>query len=68
VREVIETCRKITGGEIKAVEGPRRPGDPPVLVADPTRAREELGWEPKFRALEEIAQTAWEWKRRRYRT
>lgn len=63
VREVIEACRKVTGRKIEVVEGPRRPGDPPALVADPTRAREELGWEPRFTELEEIVETAWAWKR-----
>lgn len=65
VREVIETCRRVTGREIEVVEGERRPGDPPMLVADPSRAQRELGWEPKFKRLEEIVETAWEWQRRR---
>jgi len=65
VREVIETCRRVTGREIKVVEGARRPGDPPQLVADPSRAQRELGWEPKFKTLEEIVETAWEWQRSR---
>lgn len=64
VREVIETCRKVTGQEIEVVEGERRPGDPPVLVADPSRAQRELGWEPKFKRLEEVVETAWRWQRR----
>lgn len=64
VREVIETCRRVTGREIKVVEGARRPGDPPQLVADPGRARRELGWEPRFKTLEEIVETAWEWQSR----
>ncbi|HIC95986.1 TPA: UDP-glucose 4-epimerase GalE [Candidatus Bipolaricaulota bacterium] len=62
VREVIETCRRITGREIKVVEGGRRPGDPPVLVADPAKAKEELDWEPRFKALEGIVETAWRWQ------
>jgi len=65
VCEVIETCREVTGGKIKAVEGPRRPGDPPQLVADPSKARRELGWEPRFTDLKEIVRTAWERRRRR---
>lgn len=65
VREVIETCRKVTGREIEVVEGERRPGDPPELVADPSLAQRELGWEPKFKRLEEIVETAWRWQRRR---
>jgi len=47
VREVIETCREVTGGEIRVIEGPRRPGDPPQLVTDSSKARKELGWESK---------------------
>ena len=66
VREVIETCERVTGREIPVVEGPRRPGDPPALVADPTRARRELGWEPRFASLEEIVATAWRWMLRRH--
>jgi len=59
VREVIESCRRVTGVTIPAVEGPRRPGDPAVLVADPTRAMRELGWKPRFTGLDEIVDTAW---------
>jgi UDP-glucose 4-epimerase len=43
------------------VESPRRPGDPPVLVASSEKIRSELGWTPKYASLEEILQTAWEW-------
>ncbi len=61
VREVIEVCKRVTGRDFRVVEGPRRPGDPPALVADPTKAKQELGWEPRFTELEEIIATAWEW-------
>jgi len=64
VREVIEVSERVTGRSIEAVEAPRRAGDPAILVADPRRAMEELGWQPRFRKLEEIVQTAWEWMRR----
>lgn len=67
VKEVIETCRKVTGRGIKAIEAARRPGDPPQLVADPSKAQRELNWEPQFKTLEEIVRTAWEWQRRRAR-
>ena len=66
VREVIAACQKITGSEIKVAEGPRRPGDPPQLVADPSRAYRELGWKPRFTELREIVRTAWEWRRRQH--
>ena len=60
VREVIEAARRVTGREIPAVEEARRPGDPPQLVADPARARAELGWTPR-RGLDEMIADAWAW-------
>lgn len=62
VREVIDACRIVTGREIKVVEGKRRPGDPPQLVADPSQARAELSWTPSYTELEEIVETAWKWR------
>lgn len=61
VREVIDTCRQISGNPIAVVEEPRRPGDPPRLIADASKAINELGWKPKFPKLEDIVRTAWEW-------
>jgi UDP-glucose 4-epimerase len=61
VREVIEACRRVTGHPIAAVTGPRRNGDPPELVADPSRAREILAWQPQFGEIESIVETAWRW-------
>ncbi len=61
VREVIETCRAITGHEIPVVEKPRRPGDPPRLIAASARIRRELGWEPRFQRLDAIIESAWKW-------
>src|SRR6266436_1653674 len=61
VREVIQTCRRVTGRPIKAVEKPRRPGDPPRLVAAPDRAVKELGWQPRFPKLDDIVASAWRW-------
>ena len=63
VREVIEVARRVTGHRIPATETPRRPGDPPVLVASSENIRRELGWTPKFGSLESIVQSAWEWHR-----
>jgi UDP-glucose 4-epimerase len=63
VREVIETARKVTGHPIPAVVGPRRPGDPAVLVASSETIRAELGWQPRFTDLESIIASAWEWHR-----
>jgi UDP-glucose 4-epimerase len=61
VRQVIQTCEHVTGRPIPAVEKPRRPGDPPKLVASATKAIHELGWKPAFPKLEDIVKTAWAW-------
>lgn len=61
VRQVIETCRLVTGFAIPAVESPRRPGDPSRLIADASLARKVLGWEPMRARLEEIVIDAWNW-------
>jgi UDP-glucose 4-epimerase len=61
VREVIKMCEKVSGKSIKAIEKPRRPGDPPRLVAAANKAFDELGWKPKFPKLEDIVSTAWAW-------
>lgn len=63
VREVINTCRKVTGKDIKAVEADRRPGDPPRLVASAHKAHNSIGWDPKFPDLETIIAHAWNWHR-----
>ncbi len=61
VLEVIEACREITGCEIPAIVGPRRPGDPPELVADASKAKSVLGWEPSYVDARPIIETAWKW-------
>jgi UDP-glucose 4-epimerase len=63
VREVIETCREATGAKISAASAPRRPGDPPRLIADPTRIERALGWRPERSALHDIVASAWAWHR-----
>ncbi len=63
IREVLEMAREVTGCAIKAEVGPRRPGDPAVLIADSTRIIEELGWQPKYNTLRQIIETAWNWHR-----
>jgi UDP-glucose 4-epimerase len=60
VRQVIDTARRVTGREIRAVEEDRRPGDPPALVAAADRARAELGWVPE-KSLEDMIGDAWAW-------
>jgi len=61
VREVIETARRVTGRQIAVKEGPRRPGDPPSLVASSERIARDLGWKPRFPQLAAIIETAWRW-------
>jgi len=63
VREVIEAARRVTGHPIPAKETPRRPGDPPVLVASSEKIQRELEWKSKFATLESIVQSAWDWHR-----
>src|SRR5206468_3932229 len=54
VREVIKMCEKVSGKSIPTIEKPRRPGDPPKLIASAERAIAELGWKPKYPKLEDI--------------
>ncbi len=61
VREVIDTVKKVSGKDFKVVESDRRPGDPPILTSDATKATNELGWKTKFPELEKIVATAWQW-------
>ncbi len=61
VREVIAACRKITGRTINTVEQPRRPGDPPRLIASSAKVKSELGWRPHFQSLDAIIESAWKW-------
>jgi UDP-glucose 4-epimerase len=60
VRQVIEAVRRVTGREFEVREEPRRPGDPPALVAANARAREGLGWAPEH-SLDEMVADAWAW-------
>jgi UDP-arabinose 4-epimerase len=64
VAAIVDAARQRTGCDIKVAVGPRRAGDPPVLTADPSRAREQLGWTPRFSGLEDIIDTAWRWRMR----
>ena len=61
VREVIDSCRKVTGRKIDIVEKPRRPGDPPRLIASSEKIKRELGWKPQFQSLDAIIESAWKW-------
>jgi UDP-glucose 4-epimerase len=61
VREVVDTVKKVSGKKFKVVETDRRPGDPPILTSNATKAKNELGWKPQIPDLEEIISTAWQW-------
>ena len=60
-RQVVEVAREVTGKPIKAVDAPRRPGDPATLVASSEKAMNVLGWKPEFADLNKIVETAWNW-------
>lgn len=64
VRQVLEVARKVTGHAIPAMDSPRRPGDPPVLVASAQKIQQELKWQPKYPNLDSIVNSAWEWRRK----
>ena len=64
VQEVIDSARQVTGRDIEVVNAPRRAGDPARLVADATRARAELGWQPARFDLKTIMNDAWQWERK----
>ena len=63
VREVIDAARRVTGVDFSVGEGKRRPGDPPVLYADSSKIRTELGWKARITDLGEMIDTAWCWYR-----
>jgi UDP-glucose 4-epimerase len=62
--EVVKTAERITGRKIPHKLSPRRPGDPAVLVASNEKLKHVLGWEAKHSSLEEIVQSAWDWRRK----
>ena len=62
VREVLEAVRRVTGLPVPHAIGPRRDGDPAVLYASSAKIRSELGWTPRFEALDLIMETAWRWR------
>ncbi|WP_332698691.1 UDP-glucose 4-epimerase GalE [Halalkalibacter lacteus] len=61
VKQVIETCKAVTGIDIKTVTAPRRTGDPAVLIASSNKARSELGWNPEYSSLDLMIKHAWNW-------
>ena len=64
VLETLKACRKASGRDILQIPEARRPGDPPRLVADASLARSELGWEPLYPDLDQIAAHAWAWEKK----
>ncbi|HVW73778.1 MAG TPA: UDP-glucose 4-epimerase GalE [Rhizomicrobium sp.] len=64
VRQVITGVEKVTGEKLPVRESPRRAGDPPTLISDPTRLKTELGWTPRHEDLDEIIRSAIAWERR----
>ncbi|HUS09869.1 MAG TPA: UDP-glucose 4-epimerase GalE [Pyrinomonadaceae bacterium] len=61
VNQVLETAREVTGKSIPARIGPRRAGDPAVLIASSDKIKRELGWNPEFQDLGVIIESAWRW-------
>jgi UDP-glucose 4-epimerase len=61
VKEVVETARQVTGHPIPAEIGPRRPGDPDILIAGSESIKRDLGWRPQYPDLVEIIDSAWQW-------
>jgi len=68
VRELIAAVREVTGRDFPVQSGSRRPGDPPVLVADPARAQKNLGWRPLHSELATQVAHAWAWRQGRGKT
>lgn len=65
VKEIIRVAEQVTGRKIRVIHSPRRAGDPPILVCDNSRARDQLNWTPQISSLEEIIRTAWKWEQNR---
>ena len=63
VQEVVSAVKAISGRHVPVHFAPRRPGDPPILVADPSLARRRLDWSPRHSHLQSILETAWNWHR-----
>ena len=66
VREVVRAVERVTGKPLPVRDGPRRPGDPPMLVADPTKLKRALNWVPRHEDLDEIVRSALAWEQRRF--
>ena len=64
VRQVLASVERVTGRALKVREAPRRPGDPPTLIARAERIRAQLNWQPRLDDLDTIVRTAWNWEQR----
>lgn len=64
VLEMVSAARRVSGCDFAVEVGPRRPGDPPALVADASRIRRELGWQPEYSDLDRMVETAWNWEKK----
>ena len=64
VREVLASVERVTGRKLKVRESPRRPGDPPSLIASADRIRSQLNWQPRLDDLDTIVRSAWNWEQR----
>ncbi len=64
VKEVIDSIERVSGVPVPRSVGPRRPGDPAVLIASSVKIREALGWSPRYQDLDEIVRHAWDWRQK----
>ena len=62
VQQVVDLAEQVTGREVVVEIGPRRPGDPAVLIAGSERIKHELNWKPRYTKLEDIVESAWRWR------
>ncbi len=67
VKEVIDSAKRITGKDFAVKSGPRRDGDPAVLVASSDKARKDLGWIPQYPHIDSIVSSAWNWEKQQKR-
>ena len=68
VREIVDSIERVTGRRVPQEFGPRRAGDPAVLLADPRRAASVLGFAPEYTQIDRTVETAWRWFERQRET
>jgi UDP-glucose 4-epimerase len=64
VKQILEGAERVTGRPVPRVDSPRRPGDPPELIAGAEKIKKELGWSPKYSSIDNILLTAWNWQKK----